>query len=322
LAEALKTLPVSKNPNLLVGFNKADDAGVYRLSDDLALVQTVDFFPPIVDDPYYFGRIAAANALSDIYAMGGRPITALNIVGFPAGKMPEWVLSEILRGGNEVIEEAGAVVVGGHSIKDNELKYGVAVTGLIDPRRVITNAGAQVGDRLYLTKPLGTGLITTGIKRQAVGANLEKIVTEVMTQLNREAAEAMIAAKAHAATDITGYGLMGHAYEMASASGVSIRLFSKNLPLLPEALRLAEARMIPSGAVANREFMAGHCEFDKAVDDNLQAVMFDPQTSGGLFVSIGADQAELFESALRDKNIPIHHVGTVEKPGRVQIFVE
>jgi selenide,water dikinase len=322
LAEALKTLPISSNPNLLVGFNKADDAGVYRLSDDLALVQTVDFFPPIVDDPYYFGRIAAANALSDIYAMGGRPITALNIVGFPAGKMPESVLTDILRGGGEVIEEAGAVVLGGHSIKDDELKYGVATTGLIDPRRVITNAGAQVGDRLYLTKPLGTGLITTGIKRQAVGADLEKIVTEVMAQLNREAAEAMIAAEAHAATDITGYGLMGHSYEMASASGVSIRLFSKNLPLLPEALRLAEAQMIPAGAVANREFMNGRCEFDDTVDGNVQAVMFDPQTSGGLFVCLGADKAELFESLLKDKNIPVHHIGTVEKPGRVQIFVE
>jgi len=305
-----------------VGFNKADDAGVYRLSDDLALVQTVDFFPPIVDDPYYFGRIAAANALSDIYAMGGRPITALNIVGFPAGKMPESVLTDILRGGGEVIEEAGAVVLGGHSIKDNELKYGVATTGLINPRRVITNAGAQVGDRLYLTKPLGTGLITTGIKRQAVGADLEKIVTEVMAQLNREAAEAMIAAEAHAATDITGYGLMGHSYEMASASGVSIRLFSKNLPLLPEALRLAEAQMIPAGAVANREFMNGRCEFDDTVDGNVQAVMFDPQTSGGLFVCLGADKAELFESLLKDKNIPVHYIGTVEKPGRVQIFVE
>lgn len=305
-----------------MGFNKADDAGVYRLSDDLALVQTVDFFPPIVDDPYYFGRIAAANALSDIYAMGGRPITALNIVGFPAGKMPESVLTDILRGGGEVIEEAGAVVLGGHSIKDNELKYGVATTGLIDPRRVITNAGAQVGDRLYLTKPLGTGLITTGIKRQAVGADLEKIVTEVMAQLNREAAEAMIAAEAHAATDITGYGLMGHSYEMASASGVSIRLFSKNLPLLPEALRLAEAQMIPAGAVANREFMNGRCEFDDTVDGNVQAVMFDPQTSGGLFVCLGADKAELFESLLKDKNIPVHYIGTVEKPGRVQIFVE
>ena len=305
-----------------MGFNKADDAGVYRLSDDLALVQTVDFFPPIVDDPYYFGRIAAANALSDIYAMGGRPITALNIVGFPAGKMPESVLAEILRGGGEVIEEAGAVVLGGHSIKDNELKYGVATTGLINPRRVITNAGAQVGDRLYLTKPLGTGLITTGIKRQAVGTNLEKIVTEVMAQLNREAAEAMIAAEAHAATDITGYGLMGHSYEMASASGVSIRLFSKNLPLLPEALRLAEAQMIPAGAVANREFMNGRCEFDDTVDGNVQAVMFDPQTSGGLFVCLGADKAELFESLLKDKNIPVHYIGTVEEPGRVQIFVE
>jgi len=305
-----------------VGFNKADDAGVYRLSDDLALVQTVDFFPPIVDDPYYFGRIAAANALSDIYAMGGCPITDLNIVGFPAGKMPESVLTDILRGGGEVIEEAGAVVLGGHSIKDNELKYGVATTGLINPRRVITNAGAQVGDRLYLTKPLGTGLITTGIKRQAVGADLEKIVTEVMAQLNREAAEAMIAAEAHAATDITGYGLMGHSYEMASASGVSIRLFSKNLPLLPEALRLAEAQMIPAGAVANREFMNGRCEFDDTVDGNVQAVMFDPQTSGGLFVCLGADKAELFESLLKDKNIPVHYIGTVEKPGRVQIFVE
>ena len=195
----------------MVGYNHADDAGVFRIGEHLALVQTVDFFPPIVDDPYYFGQIAAANALSDIYAMGGRPLTALNIVGFPKGTMPPEVLTEILRGGKEKIEEAGAIVVGGHSIKDLELKYGISATGLIDPDKVITNSGAKPGDKLFLTKALGTGLITTGIKRNKVSAELTDIVVKQMAQLNRVAAELMVKHEAHSATDVTGYGLLGHA---------------------------------------------------------------------------------------------------------------
>ncbi len=321
MAEALKDVPQSNHPNLLVGFNKADDAGVYQISDTQALVQTVDFFPPIVDDPYNFGRIAAANALSDIYAMGGTPITALSIVGFPGG-MPASVLTDILRGGTEKIEEAGAVIVGGHSIKDKELKYGLAVTGLIDPRRIMTNATARVGDKIYLTKPLGTGLITTGIKQNIVSAELATIVIRQMAQLNRKAAELMIKHNAHSATDITGYGLLGHAFEMAAASGVSIRIFSSLLPLLPEALELAAAGMIPGGANANREFLEDKYTIVDSIDKNLEHVLFDPQTSGGLFIAIAEDDAGEFEQSLMTEKVFAQFIGQVEKAGQYPLIIE
>jgi len=311
---------VSTHPDLLVGFNKADDAGVFRLSETVALVQTVDFFPPIVDDPFDFGRIAAANALSDIYAMGGRPLTALNIVGFPAAMDP-WILGEILRGGAQKIEEAGAVIVGGHSVNDKEVKYGVAVTGLIDPRKVVTNAGARPGDRIYLTKPLGTGLITTGLKRGAVDPALVALVTAQMAELNREAAEAMVAVEARAATDITGFGLLGHAYEMAAASEVTIRLAADRLPLLPEAARLAGAGMIPGGAGANRAFLAGKVSVAPTVDKNLEHVMYDPQTSGGLFVAVPPDRALQFERELQKRSVPGRCIGEVEPRGAVALLV-
>lgn len=317
----MQNLVVSTHPDLLVGFNKADDAGVFRISEDLALVQTVDFFPPIVDDPYHFGRIAAANALSDIYAMGGRPVTALNIVGFPAS-MEASILGEILRGGVEKIEEAGAVVVGGHSVNDKEVKYGVAVTGLIDPRKVVTNAGAQPGDRIYLTKPLGTGLITTGIKRSAVDPSLVELVTEQMARLNREASEAMLIVEAHAATDITGFGLLGHAYEMAAASNITIRLYAERLPLMPEAARLAEAGMIPGGAKANREFLENKVTIAPSVDKNIEHVMYDPQTSGGLFIAVPKDRAQQFEEELQKRNTFGRFIGEVEAGGVTPLVVE
>jgi len=322
LAEALKDLPQSVHPALLVGFNKADDAGVYRLNDSLALVQTVDFFPPIVDDPYFFGQIAAANALSDVYAMGGTPLTALNIVGFPAGKMPQSVLTDILRGGNDKIEEAGAVVVGGHSIKDNELKYGVAVTGVIDPDKVITNGGAKVGDVLFLTKRLGTGIITTGIKRNAVGPDLVKLVVEQMAALNRTAAELMIQHGAHAATDITGYGLLGHAFEMAEASGVSFEILAGALPVLPEAIELAGQGMNPGGANDNRAFLEGRVKIDSGLDKNLEHVLYDPQTSGGLFIALPAEKADALSAALEANDLPSKVVGRVVKKGDFTLSVK
>jgi len=321
LAEALKEIPQSTHPDLLVGFNKADDAGVFRINDRQALVQTVDFFPPIVDDPYNFGRVAAANALSDIYAMGGTPITALSIVGFPSG-MPAWVLTDILRGGNEKIEEAGAVIVGGHSIKDKELKYGLAVTGLVDPARVMTNAGARPDDRLYLTKPLGTGLITTGIKNNRVSTELATIVVKQMAQLNRKASELMMKFGATAATDITGYGLLGHAYEMAEASQVTIRIFSELLPLLPEALQLAEAGMIPGGATANREYLEGKCRFNAELDPNLEHVLYDPQTSGGLFIAVTGDKCRSFEEALSEGRVFAQYVGEVTPRGDYPLEIQ
>lgn len=322
LAEALKSVPQSKHPDLLVGFNKADDAGVFRLSENLALVQTVDFFPPIVDDPYWFGQIAAANALSDIFAMGGKPLTALNIVGFPAGTMPLSILGDILRGGAEKVEEAGAVVVGGHSIKDKELKFGVSVTGIIDPNKVITNAGAKPGDILYLTKPLGTGLITTGIKRNAVSDDLIMTVIRSMAALNRAAAELMVKHHAHAATDITGFGLLGHANEMASGSGVTIRLIARELPLLPDALKLAELGMIPGGANDNRDYLDQFVRVNTSVDKNLEAVLYDPQTSGGLFIAFAPGDADAFAAEAKQIGLPAVRVGTVEPRADKSIIVD
>lgn len=321
MADALKTLPQSTNPDLLVGFNTADDAGVFRISETQALVQTVDFFPPIVDDPYAFGQIAAANALSDVYAMGGRPITALNIVGFPKGKLEPWVLTEILRGGADKVAESGAVVVGGHSINDQELKYGISVTGLIDPNRVFTNAGARAGDILFLTKRLGTGLITTGIKRNLVSEDLAQAAIDEMAKLNRVGSELMVAHGAHAATDVTGYGLMGHALEMAEASGVTLRLYGASLPQLPSVLELAAAGMIPGGANANREFLNGKYRVEGEIDPNVIHLVFDPQTSGGLLIAVPEAVAGKFSAALREVNLPAEAIGRVESRSEVSIVL-
>lgn len=322
MAEALLSLPQSNHPDLLVGFNTADDAGVYRISDTQALVQTVDFFPPIVDDPYFFGQIAAANALSDVFAMGGRPLTALNIVGFPLGKLPIAVLTEILRGGAEKITEAGAVVVGGHSIKDSELKYGVAVTGIIDTDKIVTNAGAKVGDCLFLTKPLGTGLITTGIKRNAVSRELSDLVIRTMAALNQTAAELMMKHGAHAATDITGYGMLGHSYEMAAGSRVALRIFSRALPLLPDVLALAAAGMIPGGAKDNRAFLDGKVTLSHGLDQNLEHVLFDPQTSGGLLIAVPPENAEALKVDLQTHGLPHQQVGVAEELKQFHLIVE
>jgi selenide,water dikinase len=321
LAEALKDIPPSSHPDLLVSFNTADDAGVFRINDRQALVQTVDFFPPIVDDPYDFGRIAAANALSDIYAMGGTPLTALNIVAFP-GEMPAQILTDILRGGSEKIQQAGAVVVGGHSIKDKELKYGLAVTGLVDPDRMITNAGARERDRLYLTKPIGTGLITTGIKHNRVSTELTTVVVRQMAQLNDRAATVMTKSNARAATDITGYGLLGHAYEMAAASNVTIRIFAELVPLLPEALELARAGMVPGGTNANREFLEGKYNVVGSLQPDLEQVLLDPQTSGGLFIAVPEEGSQLFEQELDRERIFAQLVGKVEPQGEYPLVIE
>lgn len=312
---------MATHPDLLVGYNQADDAGVYRVAPDLALVQTVDFFPPIVDDPYYFGQIAAANALSDVYAMGGRPITALNIVGFPA-KMPPSVLTDILRGGADKITEAGAVVVGGHSVKDNELKYGVSVTGLIHPDHIVANAGAKPGDILYLTKPLGTGIITTGIKKNVVDDSLIETVVAQMAMLNRDAAALMTACGVHAATDVTGFGLIGHARELADASQVSLRLKSASLPLLPKVLELAEAGMIPGGLDANGDYLRQFCRFENTVEKALLPVLFDPQTSGGLLMAIPEKNSGQIEQMSSEQNVFLVRIGTVEPAGDFPLIVE
>lgn len=321
MAEALSGLSQSTHPDLLVGFNKADDAGIFRLDDKTALVQTVDFFPPIVDDAYAFGQIAAANALSDVFAMGGRPLTALNIVGFPVATMPAEILGEILRGGGDKIEEAGAVVVGGHSIKDKELKYGVAVTGVVHPDRIVANDGAKPGDKLFLTKPLGTGVITTGIKRDVVDSALAEIVIKQMAELNRTAAELMVKFDVHAATDITGFGMLGHALEVADASGVSMTLFASLLPIIPEAERLAGEGVIPGGANDNRAYLEGKVTVDPKINQNIEKILYDPQTSGGLLIAIPADKAEAFGAALQENGLPHTVIGEVTERGETALVV-
>ena len=286
LAELLRRLPPSHDPNLLVGMHTSDDAGVYRIAPDLALVNTVDFFPPIVDDPYDFGRIAAANALSDVYAMGARPLTALNLVTFPKSGLALDVLHEILRGGADKLTEAGVALVGGHTVTDPEPKYGLAVTGLVDPARTVTNAGARPGDALVLTKPIGVGIITTALKQGLAGARTVAQAVESMAQLNRRAADLMVEAGAHACTDITGYGLLGHALEMATASGVALRIAHRRVPHFSAALELRALGIAPGGLASNRHAFNGKIRFGDAVSGMWRDLLFDPQTSGGLLIAL------------------------------------
>ncbi len=286
LSEVLRRLPVTHDPNLLVGMETGDDAGVYRIAPDLALVNTVDFFPPIVDDPYDFGRIAAANALSDIYAMGARPLTAMNLVAFPKEGLALEVLHEILRGGSDKLAEAGVALVGGHSVTDPEPKYGLAVTGLVDPARIVTNAGARPGDRLVLTKPIGVGIVTTALKQGVADARAVEAAVESMARLNRRAAKLMVEYEAHACTDITGYGLLGHALEMATASGVALRIAHRRVPHFSAALELRALGVAPGGLAANRRAFNGKVWFGDAVPDAWRDLLFDPQTSGGLLVAL------------------------------------
>lgn len=286
LAEVVRRLPVMHDPNLLVGLHTSDDASVYRIGENLALVNTVDFFPPIVDDPYDFGRIAAANALSDVYAMGARPLTAMNLVAFPKSGLALEVLHEILRGGADKLAEAGVALVGGHSVTDPEPKYGLAVTGLVDPARTVTNAGAQAGDALVLTKPVGVGIITTALKQGLADAQTVAQAVESMAQLNRRAAELMVEEGAHACTDITGYGLLGHALGMATASGVTLRIAHRAVPYFPAALTLHARGIVPGGLATNRRAFDGRVRFSDAVPGTWCDLLFDPQTSGGLLIAL------------------------------------
>jgi len=283
---------------------KADDAGVYRISKDLALIQTVDFFTPIVDDPYWFGRIAAANALSDVYAMGGVPKTAMNLVGFPRKQMGLEILRQILQGGLDAMREAEVVLIGGHSVEDPELKYGLSVTGFIHPDRVLTKKSLRAGDRLILTKALGTGIINTAMKRADVAPDLVNRVTMQMAQLNRRAAEIMDGFQVHACTDITGFGLLGHLVEMVLDSGHGLRLTSADIPVLPGTADFARLGIIPGGAHRNRDFRAKWVDFDASVELCMQDIMFDPQTSGGLLICVAAAEADLLLAELRKGGSP------------------
>jgi len=285
-------LPLITNPNLIAGVERAEDAGVYRLNDELALVQTLDFFTPIVDDPYAFGQVAAANALSDVYAMGGRPLTAMNIVCFPVKTMDISVLKQILAGGLDKIREAGVVLIGGHSVDDQELKYGLSVTGTIHPARVVLNSGARADDKLILTKPLGTGIINTAAKGGAAGKEVIDTTIRCMSTLNRTASELMIEAGVNACTDVTGFGLLGHACEMIEGANVSMVFYSTAVPLLPKAREFAIMGLVPGGTYRNKEFRSHMVEVAGDIPDDLLLILFDAQTSGGLLISIPPTRAE------------------------------
>jgi selenide,water dikinase len=308
---------------VIVGLDRADDAGVYKVTDEIAIIQTVDFFTPIVDDPYWFGQIAAANALSDVYAMGGVPKTAMNLAAFPAKTMHISVLRRIIEGGLDKMREAGVVLVGGHTIEDPELKYGLSVTGFIHPDRVLTKKNLRDGDRLILTKPLGTGIVATAIKGALASKEITEKVTQNMATLNKVAAEVMQDYPVHACTDITGFGFLGHLAEMVDGSGCGVRIKAGRVPLYPEALEYAAMGLVPAGAYRNREFREKMVDFAASVDRNTQDVLFDPQTSGGLLISVDGTRSQELLRALKAKDVrDAAIVGEVISEPKGRIIVE
>lgn len=289
--------------DLLVGLDTSDDAGVLKLSDDLAIIQTVDFFTPVVDDPYSFGLIAAANALSDVYAMGGTPITAMNIIGFPASRMDISVLQEVLRGGLDKIKEAGALLLGGHSVEDDEFKYGLSVTGKVHPDKVLTNRGAKPGDLLVLTKPLGTGIINTAIKGNIAGEELVKKVIKIMSSLNNEPAEEFNDFHISACTDVTGFGFIGHACEMIDDNLSGIKIYKENVPVIPEAVDFAQMGIVPGGSLRNKKYREHQVEGISDIDPVMLDIFFDPQTSGGLLIALSENEANMFVNRLKSRGL-------------------
>jgi selenide,water dikinase len=314
-------LPKFESDRLLVGLDTSDDAAVYKLNEDTALIQTLDFFTPIVDDPYMFGQIAAANALSDVYAMGGAPLIALNIVAFP-NCLPIEVLGEILRGGADKVKEAGALLVGGHSIEDNEPKYGLSVTGTVHPDRVLANATAKPGDVLILTKPVGMGILNTCIKEALLEQDLVDEAIRVMATLNKVAGERMIEVGANACTDITGFGLIGHALEMAEGSKVTIELDSHLVPIMEGAVENAEMGLVPAGTYKNRDYAGDRVSIDASIAEAMIDVLYDPQTSGGLLISLEPEKAEILEKLYREQlTTAFARVGRVTQRGEKALYV-
>jgi selenide,water dikinase len=322
LDSVLGKLARQHDPNVLVGFDTADDAGVYQLTAELALVQTVDFFTPIVDDAYVFGQIAATNALSDVYAMGGRPISALALVCFPDGGDPK-TLEEMLAGGLSKMVEAGCTIIGGHSIRDEEIKLGYSVTGTIHPQKVLANKGAQAGDRLIFTKAIGTGVISTAIKRGDADLTWIRAAVRSMTTLNKAAAEVITSGGfgVHSLTDVTGFGLIGHAREMAIASGVSLRIEAARVPLLPGALECVRRGYVPGGLKANRQFAEGCVETAKGVAQDVVTLLYDPQTAGGLLIAVAASDAERLVAELQNVCVEAVEIGEVVPKQRPLIVV-
>lgn len=304
-----------------MGFDGADDACVYKLSEEIAVVQTVDFFPPMVDDPYLFGQVAAANSLSDIYAMGARPTHAMNLLCYPNCLSPDEV-GQILAGGYSKVAEAGAVIAGGHSIRDEEPKYGLCVSGVVHPARILRNKGALPGDKLILTKPLGSGVLNTAVKGELIGQKELEPALRVMCSLNREAAEIAAGFALHACTDVTGFGLLGHAFEMLECSGLRLRLQHRALPLIEGALEMAEMGIIPAGAYANREYLQGSVRIGEEVPLAISDLCFDPQTSGGLLFAVGAGEAEALLSALKARIPETAMIGSFEEAELAEICLE
>lgn len=302
------------HPGLLVGIETRDDAGVFKLNDDLAIIQTMDFFTPMVDDPFVFGQVAAVNAINDIYAMGGKPLTAMNLVCFPqCGDMQ--VLRRILEGGLNKIKEAGIVLLGGHTVDDNEPKYGLSVTGLVEPDRMITNSGARPGDVLILTKPLGTGVIATAVKAEMASAESQAEAIKWMTMLNREGCAAMVETGVDSVTDVTGFGLIGHLYEMASASNVWMEIHSDKLPFIAGTRDYASMGLIPAGAYTNRDYLKDKVDIAPGVDSTLADLIFSPETAGGLLIAVEAGREELLVQKLKNRGSMAYSIGKVIQEG-------
>lgn len=319
----MRHLPKNESdPNLLVGLDTSDDAGVYRLTDDIALIQTVDYFTPIVDDPYMFGQIAAANALSDVYAMGGKPKTVLNIVGYPIKKLGAEILADILKGAADKVKEAGALTIGGHSIDDQEPKFGLAVTGLVHPERVFKNVGSKPGDVLVLTKPIGVGILTTGIKRNATTENQEEQVTDIMAQLNKTAAEQLEGFHPTAVTDVTGFGLLGHAAEIAKGSKVSFTILYDKVPMLEGAKELAEKGIIPGGSRSNHKWLASDVSYSQSLSEIDQLILCDAVTSGGLLISMPQAEAESYVKKINELGLTSAIIGEVSEVNDFAITVK
>lgn len=321
LAQVLCHIPKTKDENLLVGIDTSDDAAVYKLDEDKALIQTIDFFTPVVDNPYVFGQIAATNSLSDIYAMGGDPKLAMNIICFPNCLSPD-TMAEILKGGYDKVKEAGAIIVGGHTIEDDEPKYGLSVSGFIHPSKVLTNSNAKIGDVLVLTKPLGIGILNTAIKAQMVDKETYDEVVKIMTTLNKFAKDAMIKVGVNSCTDVTGFGLLGHGLEMAEGSKTTIKFYSEKIPVLEKALEFANMGLIPAGAYANMNFIGGKVLFEENVKQELKDALFDPQTSGGLLISVSKDKVENLLEELEGNPTDFTIIGEVVEKQEHSIIVE
>lgn len=324
MTQVLRHLPKqSEDANLLVGTDTNDDAGIYKLTDDIAIIQTVDFFTPIVDDPYMFGQIAAANSLSDVYAMGGEPKTVLNIVGFSIQTLGEAMLAQILQGSSDKVKEAGALVAGGHSIDDQEPKFGLSVTGIVHPKKFYQNVGAKPRDALVLTKPIGVGIQTTAIKQQKATSEQVQKVTETMAQLNKTAAQTLRSYHPHAVTDVTGFGLLGHALEVARGSEVSLSFQSKDVPILAGTRELVEQGAIPGGSKSNLKWLSDDTVYNKAIDETVQMILCDAVTSGGLLVSLPKEEAADYVCSLQEQGIvEAAIIGAVTRQKEKTIYVE